>query len=62
MAEDQYRARASELLAQSKIEQDPEVAAMLEAVAACFQQLADTPTLPLDFEFPRKGMLPGNRY
>jgi len=62
MAEVQYRARASELLAQSKIEQDPEVAAMLEAVAACFQQLADTSTLPIEFELPRKGMFPGGWY
>ena len=30
----QYRARAAEVLAQSKVEQDPEVAAMLEMVAA----------------------------
>lgn len=62
MAVDQYRARASELLAQSKIEQDPEVAAMLETVAACFQRLADTPALPVEFEFPRKGMFVLRRY
>ena len=58
MAPDQYRARAAELRAQSKIEQDPEVAAMFEAVAACFQQLADTPTLPIEFELPRKQLFP----
>ena len=62
MAEEQYRARASELLAQSQIEQDPDVAAMLEMIAACFQQLADTPTLPLDFELPRKGIFGPDRY
>jgi hypothetical protein len=62
MAEDQYRARATELLAQSKLEQDPEVAAMLEAVGVCFQQLADTPTLSIDFELPRKGMFFRDRY
>ena len=41
MATDQYRARAAELLAQSKLEPDEDTAAMLEAVATCFQQLAD---------------------
>jgi len=56
MANDHYRARAAEVLAQSKVEQDPEVVAMLEAVAGCFQQLADTPALPVDFEFPRGGL------
>jgi len=53
MAPDQYRARAVELLAQSRLEQDPEVAAMLEAVAECFQQLADTEAPPVQFEVPR---------
>jgi len=57
MANNQYRARAAELLAQSMVEQDPEVVAMLETVAACFRQLADTPALPVDFEFPRGGLL-----
>jgi len=53
MAPDQYRARAAELLAQARHEQDPEVAAVLEAVAASFQQLADTPAPPVQFEVPR---------
>jgi hypothetical protein len=58
MAAQEYRARAAELLAQSKLERDPEFAETLETVAACFRQLADTPTLPLEFEFPRTGLLP----
>jgi hypothetical protein len=58
MAADQYRARAAELRAQSKIEPDEEAAAMLEAIATCFQQLADTPAPPVVFEFPRKPMFP----
>jgi hypothetical protein len=57
MAQDQYRARAAELRAQSKIEQNPEVA-MFEAVAVCVQQLADAPTLPIEFELPRKLLYP----
>ena len=47
MAQEQYRARAAQLHAQSKLEQDPERAALMENVAACFQQLADTPLFPL---------------
>jgi hypothetical protein len=58
MAQEQYRARAAQLHAQSKLEQDPERAALMENVAACFQQLADTPTLPIEFEFPRERMFP----
>ena len=58
MAADEYRARAAELLAQSKLEADRDVAAMLEDIAACFQQLADIPALPVVFEFPRKPMFP----
>ena len=58
MAPDQYRARAAELRARSKIEQDPEVAAMFEIVAASFQQLADTPTLPIEFELPSNQLYP----
>jgi hypothetical protein len=59
MATDQYRARAAELLAQSKLEPDEDTAAMLEAVATCFQQLADTPAPPIDFfELPRKRLFP----
>ena len=58
MAVDQYRARAAELLARSKTEPDEDTAAMLEAVATCFQQLADTPALPVEFEFPRKPVFP----
>jgi hypothetical protein len=56
MANDNYRARAAEVLAKSKVEQDPEVVAMLEEVAACFRQLADTPAPPVDFQFPRAGL------
>jgi hypothetical protein len=44
MAADDYRARAAELLARSKVERDPEVAELFETVAGGFQQLADTPT------------------
>jgi hypothetical protein len=62
MAQDQYRARAAELFVQSKLEQDPQTAAMLETVAACFRQLADTPTLPIEFELPRHGVFPTDRY
>ena len=58
MAQKQYRTRAAELLAQSKLQQNPDIAAFLEGVAACFRQLADTPTLPIVFEFPRKRMFP----
>ena len=58
MAADHYRARAAELLAQSKLEPDGDAAAMLEAVASCFQQLADTPTPPIEFELPRKRLFP----
>ena len=54
MAEKDYRARAAELLAQSKLEPDPEVAETLEAVAECFQQLADSPAL--EFEFLRQDL------
>ena len=54
MAEKDYRARAAELLAQSKLEPDPAVAETLEAVAECFQQLADSPAL--EFEFLRQGL------
>ena len=56
MAEKDYRARAAELLAQSKLEPDPEVAETLEAVAECFQQLADSPPLAVEFEFLRQGL------
>ena len=63
MANEQYRARATELLDQSKLEQDSEVAAMLETVAECFRALADVPTLPLEFfDFPRKNMFPHDPY
>jgi hypothetical protein len=48
MATDDYRARAAELLARSKLERDPEVADLLESVSGAFQQLADSPTLPID--------------
>jgi hypothetical protein len=48
MAADEYRIRAAELLARSKRERDPEVAALLETIARGFQQLADTPTLPIE--------------
>ena len=58
MVVDQYRARAAELLARSKTEPDEDTAAMLESVATCFQQLADTPALPVEFEFPRKPVFP----
>jgi len=58
MAQQQYRARAAELLAQSKLEQDPEVAQTLRTVAACFQQLADASTLPLEFDIPRGLLFP----
>ena len=50
------RAGIARLKSQSKVEQDPEVVAMLEAVAACFRQLADTPALLVDFQFPREGL------
>ena len=58
MAADKYRARAAELRAQSKLEPDEDAAAMLEAIATCFQQLADTPALPVVFEFPRRPVFP----
>jgi hypothetical protein len=48
MAVDQYRARAAELRAQSKLEPDEDAAAMLEAIATCFQRLADTPAPPVE--------------
>jgi hypothetical protein len=54
MAADDYRARAAELLARSKLERDPEVADLLETIARGFHQLADSPTLPLEFNFPPK--------
>jgi hypothetical protein len=57
MAEKEYRARAAELFAQAKLEQDPEVAETLEVVAEGFQQLADSPPLAMEFEFPRQGLL-----
>ena len=47
MAADQYRARAAELLSQSKHEPDEDAAAMFGDIATCFQQLADTPALPI---------------
>jgi hypothetical protein len=47
MAADHYRARAAELLAQSRLEPDEDAAAMLGDIATCFQQLADTPALPI---------------
>ena len=50
MTADEYRIRAAELLARSKLERDPEAAALLETIAGGFQQLADnTPTLPIEF-------------
>ena len=58
MAEDQYRARAAELRAQSELEQKPEAADLLKILAGCFQHLADTPTLPIEFELPRKRLFP----
>jgi hypothetical protein len=58
MAEDQYRARAAELRAQSELEQNPEAANLLKILAGCFQQLADKPTLPIEFELPRKRLFP----
>ena len=58
MAEDQYRARAAELRAQSELEQNPEAADLLKILAGCFQHLADTPTLPIEFELPRKLLFP----
>jgi hypothetical protein len=42
MAADEYRIRAAELLARSKRERDPEVAALLETIARGFQH-ADAP-------------------
>jgi hypothetical protein len=54
MAADDY-ARAAELLARSKVERDPEVAELLETVAGGFQQLADTPTLPIQLNFAPNG-------
>ena len=49
MATDDYRNRAAELLAQSKLERDPELAELLKTIAEGFQQLADKPTLPIEF-------------
>jgi hypothetical protein len=50
MGPDTYSARAEELLARAKVEQDPEIAEMLECIAAGFRGLADnTPTLPIEF-------------
>ena len=57
-AEEKYRARAAELREQSKLVQDPQVAALLEGIADCFQQLANTSSPPIVFEFPRKGLFP----
>jgi hypothetical protein len=57
-AEEKYRARAAELREQSKLVQDPQVAVLLEEVANCFQQLANTSSPPIVFEFPRKGLFP----
>ena len=58
-AKEKYRARAAELREQSKLVQDPQVAVLLEEVANCFQQLANTFSPPIDvFEFPRKGLFP----
>jgi hypothetical protein len=48
MATDDYRARAAELLVRSKLERDPEVAELLETIAGAFQQLSDTPALPIE--------------
>ena len=62
MAEKEYRARAAELRAQSKLERDPEVAETLEAVAECFQQFADSPPLAVEFEFPRTGLFASDPY
>ena len=62
MAEKEYRARAAELRAQSNLERDPEVAETLEAVAECFQQLADSPPLAVEFEFPRTGLFARDPY
>lgn len=62
MANEQYRARGAELLHKSKLQQDPEVAATLETIAECFKALADTPTLPIEFELPRKHMFPSDLY
>ena len=62
MANKDYRARAAELLARAKLERDPEVAETLEVVAECFQQLADSPPLALEFQFPREGLLLPNPY
>lgn len=50
MGPNSYSARAAELLARAKVEHDPELAAMLESIAAGFQELANnTPTLPIEF-------------
>jgi len=43
---------------QLKLVQDPQVAGLLEEVANCFQQLANTSSPPIVFEFPRKGLFP----
>jgi len=50
--------RAAELRDLSQLEQDPEVAALLEGIADCFQQLANTFSPPIVFEFPRKRLFP----
>jgi hypothetical protein len=44
------------------LERDPEVAETLEAVAECFQQLADSPPLAVEFEFPRTGLFARDPY
>jgi hypothetical protein len=50
MGPNTYSARAEELLARAKVEQDPELAEMLECIAAGFQQLAaNTPTPSIEF-------------
>jgi hypothetical protein len=56
MAADEYRARAAELFARSKLESDPELADLFEDIAGGFQQLADTPALPIEsLNFAPKG-------
>jgi hypothetical protein len=63
MEVDKYRARAAELHARSELEQDPQVAATLKTIAECFNALAGTPTLPIEFfDFPRKYMFPRDPY
>jgi hypothetical protein len=56
MGPDTYSARAEELLARAKVEQDPELAEMLECIAAGFQQLAaNIPTPPIEFHLTANG-------